>query len=523
MWAETLRLVSKIILIFLFAAFFAFVLIQVLNSPKATFTVNLPSNTVSVPNVRFCFTGYTNTGISCITDSGLTCSQYFDPLDLSRHTPFFITDFGGLTCYLFHAPTTFQLASNVNPQVNNGSKILFNLFGSQANSEANVHVQLYPPTRDPNMRYFFNDTSQDLNDADMADWLNNDGNDFTTTNILDIDPGTYSTMMYQMQENLYLKDVGWNYVGFSPSYNSTAEVVTTFRQEKPSLDTSTASSLGLVNAIYMNPTSYNVIQQREQKIYSLINGIGFVGGLFGLFVAFQALMFGFRPRSPWGIVHRWSVGDMKRSIAYGLRSRFNRLHTPVPLVNPVHRRFSVLNVKSYGPDYEDSDDDDLSDVEGRGIVSPTEDDRSRLSHVEERMQLLELIFKSYYVDDEVFRHLDRALKKSDTDLKGPRGGRRAKRGMGNGSWRRQPDSIDDCDNTSNTDSVGSRKNWSILPFLGSRSQSASNQKNGGILPKTHGDNSSSDRDMEEVIPRSPTTSLPPAIPFSERHNPGGQL
>ena len=39
LWAETARLVSKVILMFLFVAFFVFVIIQVIESPKSTYIV----------------------------------------------------------------------------------------------------------------------------------------------------------------------------------------------------------------------------------------------------------------------------------------------------------------------------------------------------------------------------------------------------------------------------------------------------------------------------------------------------
>lgn len=51
LWAETLRLVSKVVLLFLFVAFFVFVLLQVLRSPKATFTITTmaPGGLVAIP------------------------------------------------------------------------------------------------------------------------------------------------------------------------------------------------------------------------------------------------------------------------------------------------------------------------------------------------------------------------------------------------------------------------------------------------------------------------------------------
>ena len=59
LWAETARLVSKVILMFLFIAFFVFVIMQVLDSPKATFIVTeiADNGQVTTPGM-YCIYGY---------------------------------------------------------------------------------------------------------------------------------------------------------------------------------------------------------------------------------------------------------------------------------------------------------------------------------------------------------------------------------------------------------------------------------------------------------------------------------
>lgn len=369
--------------------------------------------------MRFCFNGYTGFAeagaaslptIGCQTDGGVQCNSYIHQLDLSTHAPYFIANLGQITCFLFMPDSDFKLGENSDPATNNGTKVQFNMFAS-TNQTGLVHIAVYPPGKDPNRVYYSNATDQYLDSVQMQDWLNNDGNDFQTTNILDLDPFTFSVLSYQLQYHQYLQDTGWNYVGFAPSLNSTPEIITTTRQQAPGGNIVFLDNL--VNVMFLNPSSFTIIRLREQKIYSLLNAVGFVGGLYGLFVAFQTIMFGYRPRSPWGIVHRWSVGDMRRSISKGLKSRFDLLHTPVPLVNPVHRRFSRLNIKSYGIPNDYCDDDSASDIDEPERGPANMDDARRLERVEDRIQLLELLFKSYYIDDEVFRRLDRALKKPE--------------------------------------------------------------------------------------------------------------
>lgn len=120
-------------------------------------------------------------------------------------------------------------------------------------------------------------------------------------------------------------------------------------------------------------------------------------------------------------VHRWSFGQMRRSLLHGLRSRFPQ-GANVPIVHPVHRRFSVVQrehqkqmrqqqqqrlKKIYDVDDEEtklSDDDDEGGEEERG---------DRMARLEERLHVFELLFQAYYINDEVFRSLAYALKPAD--------------------------------------------------------------------------------------------------------------
>ncbi|KAF7725488.1 hypothetical protein EC973_009588 [Apophysomyces ossiformis] len=482
-WAETTRLVCQFILFFLFVAFFAFVIYQVIHSPNSTITISEPSSTVRTPDVRFCFDGWNNSAavqataafprVSCMTDGGYSCTRFIRQLDMSYHQPWYADQLGPVTCYLYAPPSSFLLGNTVDLSTNNGSQLIFYLWGN-ATVYGRVHTSVYPPRMDPNMAYYFNDTSQLISPQQGAAWLNNDRNDISATNIFDIEPGTYSTINYQIQNHRYLEPTGWNYVGFLPQLNSTPEIVSEFRQEAPNPGMLQPGG-SIVGSVYVTPSAYVDVTLRETKIYSLVNAIGFIGGVFGIFVAFQAWMFGYRPRSPWGIVHRWSVGDMRRSISRGLINRFDLLRTPVPLVNPVHRRFSMFNIKSYGHGNDPDEEDALMSP-----MSPNEnDDHHRLDRMEERLQLMELLFKSYYIDDEVFRTLDRALKEPEKEVR--------KR---------------------NSSSEKPRKRWSKQPFIkGTELNDLGEQNN----------NTSSSRSASKTPP-----PLPDHASSNEHEGPGSQ-
>ncbi|RCI04781.1 hypothetical protein CU098_012460 [Rhizopus stolonifer] len=393
LWAETTRIVFQVFLLFIFSVFLAFVIRQAIDSPNVTQTIEESVAEVQVPDVRFCFDGYPlypatdarTPGVSCVTDTGYSCTQFVQTLNMSVFQPTFSDNLGAVNCYLFRAPEDFVLTSTSG--ANNGSRLMFTFFGDQSVNYGRIHTSIYPKSMDPNaVIYGISDSVANvMPENEILNWQTTDRNDLQATNVYSIEPFTYSALSYDLIDHQYLQSVGWNYVGFLPITNSTPEIETNFRQEAPNPNYSkTHADLGML-AVF--PDSFVTTIEREVKMYTLVNALGFVGGIFGLLVAIQAWLFGYRPQSPWGVVHRWSVGNMKRSLLRGLHSKFKITESGVPLVHPVHHRFSVTDLNNLH--YEDSE-------------------AQRINRVEERMQMLEMLFKAYYVDDEVFRSLDDA-------------------------------------------------------------------------------------------------------------------
>ncbi|KAI9321079.1 hypothetical protein BX666DRAFT_1914183 [Dichotomocladium elegans] len=398
-WAETARIVCQVFLLFIFALFLAFVIRQAIYSPNVTQRIEESAAQVEVPDVRFCFDGFPSygpndprePGVVCQTDTGYSCTNFIQPLNMSIFTPTFASNLGGVSCYLFRSDASFLMTSTSG--ANNGSRLLFSFFGDPAITYGRVHVSVYPKAMDPNVKVYNinDDIPVIMSDFDVLTWQNNERNDISTSNIYEIEPSTYSALSYSLVDHRYLQSVGWNYVGFAPITNSTPEIESTFRAEAPNPSyAQTHADIGFM-AVY--PDAYATFIDREVKMYTLLNGLGFVGGIFGLLVAVQAWLFGFRPQSPWGVVHRWSVGDMKRSLLRGLQTNFRTSGSDVPLVNPLLR----------------------ADSESRGY----EPEAMRLARVEERMHTLEHLFKAYYVDDEIFRSLDNATKTMPPSPGGP--------------------------------------------------------------------------------------------------------
>ncbi|KAL0079999.1 hypothetical protein F4703DRAFT_1796332 [Phycomyces blakesleeanus] len=399
-WAETTRIIFQIILLFIFTMFLVFVIKQAVDSPNVTQRIQNSASNVQVPDVRFCFDGFPvypptdirSTGVVCQTNTGVSCTKYIQQLNTSIFEPVFADYLGAVSCFLFRAPYDFQLVQTSG--ANNGSFLTFTFFGDQ-NATGRIHISAYPKEMDPNVNVYnipSDNIPSYLSVSDMSNWQTNERNDIQSKNVFTVEPFSYSTLGYDLIDHRYLQNVGWNYVGFLPLSNSTPEITTSFRQEasNPNYVTSGHPDLGLITIV---PNTWASLVDREVKMYTLLNALGFVGGIFGLLITVQTWLFGYRPRSPWGVVQRWSIGDMKRSLLRGLHSKFKTTDSGIPLIHPVHQRFSV------------SDFGTLED----------ETESQRVARVEERMQVLEMLFKAYYVDDEVFRSLESANKVTDNE------------------------------------------------------------------------------------------------------------
>jgi hypothetical protein len=72
----------------------------------------------------------------------------------------------------------------------------------------------------------------------------------------------------------------WNYVVFLPVTNSTIEIATNIRQDSY-FDNSSAS----ISRLTVSSEAFVNTFEQEIKLYTLLNALGFVGGIFGLLVA----------------------------------------------------------------------------------------------------------------------------------------------------------------------------------------------------------------------------------------------
>ncbi|KAG2223608.1 hypothetical protein INT45_001690 [Circinella minor] len=467
-WTELSHLFSKLVLAALFGAFIAFLIVQVINSPISTITLTSPVTKVQVPDIRFCFDGWDKPSVGCQTDTGAITdcytSGYLRQLNMTKHRPFFIdSQPSPPTCYLFTAPDDFQLNDPKSRQLqqqtsnnsNNGQRIQFMFYGVatkpniaiHGNSTASltfsrIHVSLYPRGRNPNLAYYFDDTTQKMSKSDIQTWLDEERNDLQTSssNTYTLELGAYSTIAYQLQEHLYLNnDNGWNSIGFAQDYNRVPELSSSCR---PGMATQLRVESFSKNILDIYPSSYSNVILKEQKIYTVLSAIGSAGGLLTLLFTLDTFLFGVRPNSPWGFVHHVSMGSARESLLSGLRNHFGFLSSTTPFINPVRSEFlpnqkqrethniiatkepsnninSTMIFKQQQQDEKvaatitnsnnsSNNNDTLSQEENQQF-------KQQLEELQRRIQLMELMLKSYYINDELFSNLNSAVNNDNNN------------------------------------------------------------------------------------------------------------
>ncbi|KAI9025019.1 hypothetical protein CLU79DRAFT_886464 [Phycomyces nitens] len=413
-WAEGCRLAFRFVILVLLLFFFGFTIKEIVNSDKAIMTIRTESFIIQTPDIRFCFDGWDNgTDVStnlrprviCSTDESYDCSKFLTDLNMSIHQPEFSDRFGDVYCSLYSPPSWFSL-TNSKGKGGNGTILLFSFYGDP-DTDGAIHTTFYPPGKNPNVNKFnieTTDIASLVTEKEMESWIVLDLEDRYARNIHTIAPRSVSTLSYQLKECRYITNDKWNNIGFMPIYNKVQEVETVFRAGVQSDHIQSRGDTHISN-FKIFPDDYAIIVLQEKKLSTLLNVLGSVGGVISLAVAIQVWLFGFRPNSPWGIIHRWSVGPMRISVKDSLHSRFNSLYTLVPFVNPVRPPITELpGVNEYSFDKRNVTETRHIDYD-IGIYQ-----QQRITQLEERMELTEQLLKSYYVDDEIFRELDTAIK-----------------------------------------------------------------------------------------------------------------
>jgi hypothetical protein len=346
---------------------------------------------------------------------------------MSLHSPGLPVSLGSGYCFLFLPGLSFHIIDDkLGYMESTGTKIMFSFFAPPTlnTSDAVIHANIYAPEYDPNTVVYklLNETSR-LDPADLRKWTLEDKSSDVVGNSFVLRQGVYLTASFSLirKETLRLND-RWNHVGFSSTYDEKLIITSQYRDAPPNAN---RVSWGYpIAELTIQPDSFTINIDREQKVFTLLNAVAQVGGLLGLFVAVQTLLFGFRPQSPWGIIHRWSFGRLRMKLANQLTSYFDQKRTPIPFASSIST--VSRNNNSYVPlnmcvsSATDEAVDTSPVVENTRIPKADEESNisstvkqtiKRMHQMEERMQLMEQLLKSYYLDDEVFQFLHETIER----------------------------------------------------------------------------------------------------------------
>ncbi|KAI8096805.1 uncharacterized protein BX664DRAFT_291945 [Halteromyces radiatus] len=395
-WTETIRLS----LLFVYVCFFLFLIFslveQVVNSPiidQVSYVEN-PTSTVSAPDIRFCLDDE-HTVIRCGTDIGMQCSNYI--ISITSSMP---RRGRKQYCYLFRASPSFRLGQASDRLASNGSYLKFDYYFGQPSQ---VEVSFYNSYHNPNLAVYsiqdpFAETTPPFSwnsPSEEIAFRSSDNKGYLSNNIYHLDVNVVSTGSYELLQRVSLRDSFWNYVGFAPSVDAFYEIDSKVQAETTQSDySSLPRPLG---SFHVYPMRYEIKTLHEQRAFAMLNATGVFGGLFGLFVSLQACLFGYRPRSPLGLIHRWSIGDMKRSLLYGLKQSFVPQTSNIPIVHPM--RDQTLNSVHNSKPLTTMMENPTSTTSGE-----------RLTRIEDRMEVLEKVFQAYYINDEIFTALEMAIQ-----------------------------------------------------------------------------------------------------------------
>lgn len=377
----------------------------------------------------------------------------------------------GNVCFLFRAPSTFKLGQTTGRLESNGSFLKFDYYYNSGNianmnsKSGQVQVDVYNKLHDPTIAIYqldndiLNVTTQafEWNDGlgyDIYRYPDSKGSGSRTTsnkNSYRVTFGKTSTINFELIKRVTLNTNVWNYIGIASSVTTRYEIETSETLEFFSTiyDPSSGAPQPL-GSIHVVPLNCQTKVLREQKAFAFINAMGIFGGLFGLLFSLQSCLFGYRPRSPWGYMHRWSFGHLRSSLMRGLQANFlpNAFAADYNRNNFAFQQqqqqesskhiISMSNNQQLPPDilsismnnnttmHPLSIDTKIISTPGYLLpVSPTiafpvdgnpkDEKEIRMALVEDRIYMLERLFQAYYIDDEIFRSLDHALK-NDTSL-----------------------------------------------------------------------------------------------------------
>ncbi|KAI9314898.1 hypothetical protein BX666DRAFT_1879350 [Dichotomocladium elegans] len=375
-----------------------------------------------------CFIFVASSGLRAVMDSVI--GLFWRPrLNMTVHTPYFLSSRAeNISCHLFSAPDDFTLADQIGTG-NNGTRLKFWYVSPDGFSYngSRVYISVYPRGMNPNKVVYLGQEEPHLDFDDVQRWLFMENNNLQTTNSYTAEYNTISSISYQLKtEETLVQSDAWNYVGFAEITRKVPAVDTTFQTSSPD------AQVRAVNTLDLYPAAFLQVNDKESKITTFVSIIGPVSGLLSILLVFDALLFGTRPASPLGIVHSWTIGRLRRSLNRNLLTSYGDFGRPIPLVEPVNVPSHLLPPSSSAATRNAESSSGLhfsakvGDEDERKRSVPLDNTRPvsfppppppsstylvdprEISEMKRRLQLMENMFKAYYIDDEVFYRLYQA-------------------------------------------------------------------------------------------------------------------
>jgi hypothetical protein len=190
----------------------------------------------------------------------------------------------------------------------------------------------------------------------------------------------------------------WNYIGgILQSYLTTNNLSVSYNPK--------AANGGLVQ---LTPVSFDRETITGKRDNTILSTLGSIGGILTLLATVRVLLFGSRPTNPWGLVHAAFKPRHDRLLAntldHGLLNSQNPNDysdnsevTYIPFAEPVDDRFSHSFNRIHHQYHKDHTQ--------KEVTMKMKTMEERLMRVEARNQMMELVLKSYYVDDQIFQSL----------------------------------------------------------------------------------------------------------------------
>ncbi|KAG2218884.1 hypothetical protein INT45_003951 [Circinella minor] len=268
---------------------------------------------------------------------------------------------------------------------------------------------------------------------------------------------------YQHETHRSLSSSPWNVFGFASSYDEDLKITTTFQTGSITPRINNTAGGVSYSTIVLWPSQMADITLQEQRVYPLVSVLGSVGGLLALLITINGFLYGTRPNSPWGAVHNFF--GFKTSLQQNLYNKFGFMGRPIPLIHPVDPLLFDNNKKHFKdliqkyhyfpgmveqqnletihssetkrssttaihqPDYIE-DIVTAKNMEPESSSSSTTNDNNVDPHqlelelvearlesyaqshreLQQRIQFLEVMLKSYYINDEVMKGLNSAYE-----------------------------------------------------------------------------------------------------------------